>query len=122
MMHAAAFVLQLARFDRGLRAAAHSFLERLVRIIHMERDVAHAVAVFLHVFGGGTVRTERCRQHEARLVLDQRVGGQVALPRLEPGVRELGEPERVAIVERGLSGVTDEEFDVMNALQSQRIL
>ena len=121
--HAAVLVRQLARLDRGLGAAAHRLLERLVRVLHVERDVAHAVAVLLRTCSAAAPSGQSGVDSTKRVLFCiERVRREVALPGLETGVRELREAEGLAVVERRLLGVADEELDVMNALQPERIL
>ena len=69
-------VADVVRLDRRLRAAPHRLLERAVRIVHLEGDVADAVAVLPEVVRRGVIGRQRRREDEARPALLERVGRQ----------------------------------------------
>ncbi len=88
---------------------------------HFERNVANAVAVAANVLGGRMRRSQRRAHDKSCLALGQRVGGHLPAARLLSAVGHLRKSECVAVEERGLSGIANPEFHVMNALDLQRI-
>ena len=69
----AVLVGDLVGFDRRLRTSPHRFRKRPVGIVHLEDDVADAVAVLPEVIRGGMIGRQRRRQDEARPPLLERV-------------------------------------------------
>ena len=106
----------------GTSAPLDRLRVRVARVVHPEREVAHAVAVAADVIGDRTVRTDRRRQHEPNLVLLEEVARAVANSGLRPAVRDEVEPERGAIEHRALLGVADVELDVVGAVDRKRIV
>ncbi len=119
---AAVPVGDVVRLDGGRGAPAHRLLERAVRIVHLEGDVADAVAVHADVVGRGVIGGQRRGEDEPRTALTHRIGRQLAAARLESCVREIREPERQPVEEGRLPGVADPELDVMNLPQFQRVI
>jgi hypothetical protein len=119
--HGPVSVGKVVRLDGHGGAAPDGFLEGAVGVLHVKRDVAHAVAVALDVLGSRVLRRERRGQHEADLALAEEVGRPVAQARLEAGVGCLREAVRLAVEVRGLPGIADPEFHVVDALEPERV-
>ena len=82
-------VADVVWLGRGLGAAAHRLLKRAVRIVNLEHDVAHTVAVQANVVCRRVIRRERRREEEPRAALLERVRRLGAAPRFKPAVRHL---------------------------------
>ena len=122
MTDGAVLVRPVRRLADGLRAPRHRFGEGRVGVVHVEADVAHAVAVEADVIVDRIVRPVGGGQDDAGLALLEGVGRRVAPARFEARVRELREPEGLPVVVGRLPGVAHPELDVMDALQPQRIV
>jgi hypothetical protein len=64
---------------------------------------------------------ERRGDDEAHLLLRQHIRGKLPVAGLQPRIRELREPKRLAVEKRRLLRVPDPELDMVDALQPQRI-
>src|SRR5205823_14416717 len=88
---------------------------------HFEGDVLHAVAVDDEAARLGVFGPQRRGEDEGDVALLEDVAGLVAGARLQAGVGDHVEAEGVAVEVRRLAGVADEEADVVDAAQRQRI-
>jgi hypothetical protein len=118
----AVFVAYVVRLGGRLRTAAHRLLERRIRIVDLEHDVAHAVAVAGDVLGSLVIRRERGGQDEARASLLERIRGLGAASCLETAVGDLREPKRLSIEEGRLLRIAHPELDVVNLSQLERVV
>jgi hypothetical protein len=118
----AVLVALVVRLDGRRGAALHRLFERAVRIVHLERDVADAVAVQFQVVRRGVIRNQRRREDEPGAALPHHVGGHVTAAGLEARVRELREAEGVAVEVGRLPGVADPELHMVDLAQFERIV
>ena len=107
-----------ARLVHRRGTAFHRGRERRARVVNPERQIAHPVAMRIHVVRDHPrlwrrVRPDRRRQHEANLVLLQHVARAVADARLRPAIRDQRESERRAVIVARLLGVAHVELDVV---------
>ena len=118
----AVFILHIVRFLGRLRSPANRLLKGLIRIVHFERDIAHAIAVLPNMFRRRIVRRHRRSQNEVRLALTERVRRTFALPRFQSAVSHLRKAKSLAVKVRGLPCVADPEFDMVNPFKPEWVL
>src|SRR4029077_6441386 len=110
------------RFLGWLCSAMHCFLKRLVRVVHFQCDIPHAIAMLSDVIRGQIVRRHGSSQYEVRLALTQRIRSSLPLARFQSAVSNLRKAESLAIEVGCLPGIADPELDVVNALKLEWIL
>src|ERR1700704_873022 len=120
--NSAIFIFNVMRLLGRKRSPLHRFRERLVGISHLERNIAHTIAVFADMIRGLVIRRQGCGKKKIRLPLAKRVGRSFPLTGLETAVRNLRKAEPLTIEIGGLTGVSNEKFDVMDALEFERVL
>jgi len=69
----AVFIPYIMRLFGCLRSSTDRFGKRLIRVLHFQRDVPHAIAMLSDVIRGEIVRRHGRSQNEIRLALTQRV-------------------------------------------------
>src|SRR5580700_1170204 len=74
------------------------------------------------MIGDGGLGRERGGEHEADFVLRQHVGGALAHAGFGSAIGSDPEPERRAVVVRGLARVANVELDVVGSVERQKIL
>ena len=84
--HRAVLVRNIVRLDDALRTAFYRLVVGVVRVLDIERDIPHAVAVLLDVLGRRMIRMHRRRQDEIDIHLTHQVTRHVPLARLEPAI------------------------------------
>src|SRR5260370_41548525 len=120
--NAAVFILHVMRFLRRLASSTDGFRKRLIRVVHFQRDIPHAIAVLSDVIRRQIVRRHGRSQNEVRLALTQRIGSSLPLACFQPTVRNLRKAESLAIEVSRLPGIAYPKFDVVNALKLEWIL
>ncbi len=118
----AVFILHVVRFLGRLSSSTDCFHERLIRIVHFQRYIPHAIAMLSDVIRGQIVRRHGRSQNEVRLALTQRIRSSLPLARFQPAVSNLRKAESLAVEVSCLPGIAYPEFDVMNALKLKWIL
>jgi len=108
-------VFRRPRIGDGFRTAADGCAERGTRIVDRNGDIAHAVTVTGDVFGDGVARTERTAQDEPEIVLSDRIRDAVVNARLGSAVGDQLETKRRTIIMRGLLGIADVEFEMIES-------
>jgi hypothetical protein len=101
--------------------------ERIACVVHPHGDVAHAVAVLLHVLGdanrlGAHVLAQGRGEHEADLALLQQIARPVAHAGLRASIAHELESERRAIEMRCLLGVADPELDEVGPVDREGVV
>src|ERR1700675_3406425 len=120
--NAAVFILHVMRFLRRLGSSTDCFCERLIRVLHFQRDIPHAIAMLSDVVRGQIDRRHGRSQNEVRLALTQRIRSSLPLACFQPTVSNLRKAESLAIEVSRLPGIAYPEFDVVNAFKLEWIL
>src|SRR6202521_5300244 len=120
--NSAVFILHLMRCLRRLSSSTDSFRERLIRVLHFQRDIPYAIAMPADVMRGQSVGRQRRSQNEVRLALTQQIRSSLPLARFQPTVSNLRKAESLAVEISRLPGVAYPEFDVVNAFKLEWIL
>ena len=120
-LDAAEVVFDPVRLDHAAGTALHGLAVRLTCVRDGERRVLDAVPVRAGEAGDLAVAAQTARQHEADVALLEQVGRTVAHARLRPGIRRLGEAERVLVVERRLLRVADVELEVVPPVDGHEV-
>src|ERR1700675_3515526 len=120
--NAAVFSLHVMRFLRRLGSSTDCFRKRLIRVVHFQRDIPHAIAVLSDVIRRQIVRRHGRSRNEVRLALTQRIRSSLPLARFQPAISNLRKAESLAIEVSRLPSIAYPEFDVMNALKLEWIL
>src|SRR5713226_8320776 len=118
----AVFILHVVRFLGRLSASTDCLGERLIRVLHFQRNIPHAIAMLSDVIRGRIVRRHGRSQNKVRLALTQRIRSSLPLARFQSTVSNLRKAEPLAIKVSCLPGVAYPEFDVVNALKLKWIL
>src|SRR5208282_1198187 len=118
----AVFILYVMRFLGWLSSPMHCFLKSLVRVLHFQRDIPHAIAMLADMIRRQIVGRHRRGQNEVRLALAQRIRSALTLARFQPAVSNLRKAESLAVEVGRLARVANPEFDVVNALELKWVL
>ena len=114
--------LDLPRLAHAAGAALDRRAVRVLGVGHGERDHLDAVAVARVVLADLVARRQRAGQHDPDAPLLEHERDAVAHARLEPGVGDLLEAERLAVEVGRLGGVADPQLDVVDAVQRHEVL
>ena len=112
----AVVIRQIVRLDDRRRTALYRFVERVIGIFDLKRDVADAVAVLLDVLGCRMLRRKRRRQDKIDAILPQQITRRLAIAGLKPRIRRTRKPERLAVIKLRLLCVADVKLNVMYLL------
>src|SRR6266403_1358310 len=110
------------RFLGRLSPSTDCFGKRLIRVVHFQRDIPHAVAMLSNMIRGQIIRRHGRSQNEVCLALTQRIRSSLPLACFQPAVRDLRKAESLAVEVSCLPGIAYPKFDVMNALKLKWIL
>src|ERR1700720_4788991 len=118
----AVFVFYVMRLFGREGSSFHRLVKCLIGVSYFQRYVAHTIAVFANMLGGGIIGRHRSGQEEVRLALTEGIGGSLALSRFQCAIRYLGKAESFAIEEGCLARIADKKFDVMYTLKREWVL
>src|SRR5581483_7550663 len=116
------FIRNLARFLDALGPALRGLTIRAFDIVHFQRNIDHAVAMFAEIFLIGVLRNERCRKHEADLALFEYVARTVAHAGFESGIAGDLKAERSPIIISRLLGIADNEANMIDRANRKEIV
>src|SRR5208282_4397442 len=117
----AVFILYVMRFFGRLRSSTDRFGKRLIRVLHFQRDIAHAIAMLADMLRRHIVRRHRRSQNKVRLTLTHRIRSSLTLAGFQSTISNLGKTEPFTIEIGSLPRVSHPEFDVVNAFQLEWI-
>src|SRR6266403_5357113 len=118
----AMLILHVMRFFGRLSSSTDCLGKRLIRVVHFQRDIPHAIAMLSDVIRSQIVRRHGCSQHKVRLALTQRIRSSLPLACFQPAVRDLRKAESLAVEVSCLPGIAYPKFDVVNAFKLEWIL
>ena len=109
----AVLVAVIVRFFDWLCSSPNSFVKRVVRVLNQERDIVHAIAVLLDVFGSRMLRRQRRCQNKIDPILPQSIARHLTVAGLQPHISRPRKPESLAIIKLRLLSVPYVKFNVM---------
>jgi hypothetical protein len=114
-------VAVVVRFLRHLRTAADRFGKGTIRILNVQSDVPHSVAMLANVIGGGMARVHGSGEDKIDTVLVEDVRSGIAAASLKSLVGGLRKSKCIVVEVRSLPRIPHPKLDVVNPLDAQRI-